>query len=68
MVATRCASIPEIIKDDANGWLVEKQNAGDLAERILNLVNNPVLRQCMGGSESQKDLRAAVCTNKTVSA
>jgi glycosyltransferase involved in cell wall biosynthesis len=54
VVATRRASIPEIIEDGVNGCLVEEQNPGDLAEKILNLVNNPALRQRMGEANRKK--------------
>jgi glycosyltransferase involved in cell wall biosynthesis len=54
VVATRRASIPEIIEDGVNGCLVDEQNAGDLAEKILNLANNPPLRQHMGEANRKK--------------
>lgn len=54
VVATRRASIPEIIKDGTNGCLVEEQNAGDLAEKLEQLIGNPELRQRMGQANRER--------------
>jgi glycosyltransferase involved in cell wall biosynthesis len=54
VVTTRRASLPEIIEDGVNGLLVEEQNAGDLAEKILNLADNPALRRRMGEANREK--------------
>jgi glycosyltransferase involved in cell wall biosynthesis len=48
VVATRRASIPEIVRDGETGLLVREQDAGDLAEKILRLAADPALRQRMG--------------------
>ena len=54
IVTTRRASIPEIVEDGINGYLIEEQSADDLAEKILNLVDNPALRKSMGEANRRK--------------
>ena len=54
VVTTRRASIPEIIQDEINGLLVNEQDAGDLAEKILRLVNDPALRERMSAANREK--------------
>jgi glycosyltransferase involved in cell wall biosynthesis len=48
VIATRRASIPEIVRDGVNGLLVEEQNAADLAGKILRLAKDPAFREQMG--------------------
>ena len=45
VIATRRGSIPEIIQDGVNGFLVEEQNAADLADKILRLADDAALRE-----------------------
>jgi len=47
IVATNVGAIPEIVLDGVNGLICEKGNPEDLAEKIINLVGNPTLRQQM---------------------
>jgi len=54
VVATRRGSIPEIIADGVNGLLVEEQEAGDLAAKILQLADAPALRARMGAANRQR--------------
>jgi glycosyltransferase involved in cell wall biosynthesis len=54
VVATRRASIPEIIEDGVNGLLVEEQNPDDLARKILQLAENKALRERMGRANRQR--------------
>jgi len=54
VVTTRRASIPEIIQDGVNGLLVEEQNPSDLAEKILQLADDPGLRERMGEANRKK--------------
>ncbi len=54
VVATRRASIPEIIKDGINGLLVEEQDPSDLADKILQLAENKALRDQMGRANRQR--------------
>jgi glycosyltransferase involved in cell wall biosynthesis len=48
VVTTRRGSIPEVIQDGVNGWLVEEQDPEGLAGKILELADDPALRQKMG--------------------
>jgi glycosyltransferase involved in cell wall biosynthesis len=54
VVATRRASIPEIIEDGINGFLVEEQDPGDLADKILRLAGDAALRERMGRANREK--------------
>jgi glycosyltransferase involved in cell wall biosynthesis len=54
VVTTRRASIPEIIADGVNGLLVEEQDAGDLAAKILQLADDPSLRAQMGQANRER--------------
>lgn len=47
-ISTDEAGIPDIIKDNVNGLLCEKENSEDLAEKIMKLINNPTLTKTMG--------------------
>jgi glycosyltransferase involved in cell wall biosynthesis len=48
VVATRVGGIPELIADGKSGFLVERGDAEQLAERILQLASDPSLRAEMG--------------------
>lgn len=50
VVTTRRASIPEIVRDGETGLLVAEQNASELAEKILRLAGDPVLRARLGAA------------------
>jgi glycosyltransferase involved in cell wall biosynthesis len=54
IVTTRRASIPEIIADGVNGLLVNEQDALDLAEKILQLVEKPEQRAAMGNANRER--------------
>ena len=54
VVATRRASIPEMIEDGVNGSLVNEQDPEDLAKKILYLADDPVLREKMGQANREK--------------
>lgn len=53
IVATDAGGIPELIKDNYNGIIVEKQNPNKLAEGIIKLIENPELRKKI--SENAKE-------------
>lgn len=48
VIATRSGGIPELVADGETGFLVDKQNPERLADRILYLLQNSVLRKQMG--------------------
>src|SRR5205814_950053 len=48
VVTTRRAAIPEIIEENVNGVFVKEQDAADLADKILQLIDDPALRTRMG--------------------
>ena len=48
LISTYEGGIPEIIDDNETGYLVEKQDSVDLANKIQQLIENPSLRKSMG--------------------
>ena len=50
VVATRTASLPYVVKDEETGFLFEKNNAKDLANKIAVLLENEELCRTMGAS------------------
>lgn len=48
VISTNEASIPDIIEDGKTGWIVEKQNASALADKMEWLVNHPQESRIMG--------------------
>ena len=54
VIATRRAAIPEIVEEGVNGLFVAEQNPGDLAEKIVALVNDPALRARMAEANRRK--------------
>jgi glycosyltransferase involved in cell wall biosynthesis len=53
-VGSRVGGIPEIIEDDINGYLFEKENVTQLTEKLRLLINNECLRKSMGESGRDK--------------
>lgn len=53
IIACSVGSIPEIVKDDVSGVLVQPRNIKELAEAISLLSNNPKLRASMGQAGRQ---------------
>jgi len=43
-VATDAGGIPEVIKNNVNGFLFQRENAEELAEKILTLLSSPDLK------------------------
>jgi glycosyltransferase involved in cell wall biosynthesis len=65
IVATRVGGIPELVTDAESGYLVERQNTGQIAAAIVKLAENPDLRRQMGSAgrikaETLFDLRKNV--------
>lgn len=54
VIATRVGGLPEVVKNNITGLLVEKNNAGDLAKAVLRLIINPKL-VCKLGIEARKN-------------
>jgi glycosyltransferase involved in cell wall biosynthesis len=48
VVATNVGGIPELMKDDETGFLVEKGNAEELVEKLSLLINDKEKREIMG--------------------
>lgn len=53
VISTDHAAIPESVHDGVNGYLVEKRNISQLAEKIIILANDKALRNKMG-AESRR--------------
>jgi glycosyltransferase involved in cell wall biosynthesis len=65
VVATRVGGIPEIIEDGVSGFLVNRRQPAEAADRILRLLHDPELRHKMGACgrhtvETRFDLRSNV--------
>ena len=54
IVASVEGTIPEIIKDEENGFLIEKNNDEQLAQRIEKLANDHALRLTIGEANRQR--------------
>jgi glycosyltransferase involved in cell wall biosynthesis len=54
MISTKIRTIPELITDGINGFLVPIQDSQSLAEAILQLVVDPKLREKMGHANRLK--------------
>jgi glycosyltransferase involved in cell wall biosynthesis len=65
VVGTRAGGIPELIEDGKTGYLIERRDAGALADRLLRLLRDSSLRERMGRAgrqvaEQKFDLRRNV--------
>jgi len=49
-VVTNINVLPEIVKDDQNGYVVPARNPAGIAEKLVNLANNKELRKNMGAN------------------
>lgn len=56
IITTKEGAIPEIVEDGITGFLVEKQNSQQIAEKIEILVKNHFLRKKMGEAARKKYL------------
>jgi glycosyltransferase involved in cell wall biosynthesis len=54
VVATRVGGIPEVVSDGETGFLVERGNVQELAERLLALSGDPERRRAMGQAARAK--------------
>jgi glycosyltransferase involved in cell wall biosynthesis len=57
VIASIEGTIPEIIKDGENGFLIRKGDDEQLAQRVLRLANDPQLRSTMGEANRQRYLK-----------
>ncbi len=48
IVATRATSIPEIVRDGVNGYLVPPRDTDAMAQRLVDVITNPALAKRMG--------------------
>jgi glycosyltransferase involved in cell wall biosynthesis len=53
VIATPVGAIPEIIEDGQNGFLIQPGDHTALAERIVNLLDDPELREKMSKENSK---------------
>lgn len=54
IVTTRVRGLPEIVKDSENGFLVEPQNPGQIADKVLLVLNDDDLRERMAKNNWQR--------------
>lgn len=67
VIATRVGGIPELIRDEESGYLVDRDDQAGVAQRILLLAEDPKLREAMGNTgreicRSTFDLARAIST------
>ncbi len=48
IISTNEGAIPEVVQDGINGYIISKNDAEKLAEKIEYLINNPIVRHNMG--------------------
>lgn len=48
VISTNVGGIPDLIKNDINGYLIPSKNVSELVEKIEHLINDPNLRKKMG--------------------
>lgn len=67
IIATNTGGIPEIVQNHKSGELVEPGNAGQLAEKILELVKNKPIREKLAflGHHRVKEFDAGVMAKQT---
>jgi len=53
VVATRAGGIPELVADGESGYLVDRDNSAEMAEKLLRLLGDSELRQRMGEEGSR---------------
>jgi glycosyltransferase involved in cell wall biosynthesis len=53
-IASRISGIPELIQDNKSGFLVEPENARELAEKMWDLANNPKSQENFSKNGRQK--------------
>lgn len=56
IIGTKVGGIPEQVKDEYNGFIIEPKNPQQIAEAIIKLINNPSLRNTFGNNSYQRYL------------
>jgi len=54
LVATRVGGLPDLVRDEGNGLLVEEKDSGALAGAVVRLARDPRLRTELGASARQE--------------
>jgi glycosyltransferase involved in cell wall biosynthesis len=54
IVATRVGGIPSMVEDGVNGFLVDPQNAGQIADKVSQVLRDPVLRRRLTENNQRK--------------
>ena len=54
IIASKVGGLPEIIKEGENGFLVEPRNPGQIAEKVLLLLQNTELRKIISTNNKEK--------------
>lgn len=57
VISTSVGSIPEVIKNDYNGYLIEPGDFRSLADRIIHLSSNKRLREKIGNNNKEKIIK-----------
>ena len=66
VISTNVGAIPEVIENGVNGYLIEKGDYKNLAEKILTLANNRELLDTMSLNNSEK-VKRTYDLNKVIS-
>lgn len=65
VVSTRVGGIPEMIKDNENGFLANPGNPEELAEKIIALSNDKILRERLG-AQARSDVNEKFSLEKMI--
>ena len=65
VVASRVGGLPEVMTDGVEGFLVDPQDIGKMAERSIDILANPSLRKEMG-TRAREKAHARFCSNNII--
>jgi len=65
VVASRVGGLPEVFTDGVEGFLVDPQDIGKMAERSIKILADPALRREMGKRAREK-AHARFCSNRII--
>jgi glycosyltransferase involved in cell wall biosynthesis len=54
IVATKVRGVPSVIQEGVNGFLVKPRDAGQIAEKVLVILNDSKLRHCFSENNKNK--------------